>query len=172
MQKVSKQSLAMIALSILLAISIALTFTFAALTASKTATGTITFQGEASVTWTGGTADTEAGSVKFTLTNKDFDVTSTGATLNATGKAVLAGIKVTITNSATTQLNYSITMPTVSGATITSADIEGTVASGDENSGTVEKNLGDFISNITFTTAQMDAKVTFVVTASVAPANA
>ena len=45
MQKVSKQSLAMIALSILLAISIALTFTFAALSDKKTATGTITFSG-------------------------------------------------------------------------------------------------------------------------------
>ncbi len=53
MQKVSKQSLAMIALSILLAISIALTFTFAALQDRKTATGTITFSGDASVTWSG-----------------------------------------------------------------------------------------------------------------------
>ena len=43
MQKVSKQSLAMLALSILLAISIALTFTFAATNTSKTATGTISF---------------------------------------------------------------------------------------------------------------------------------
>ena len=53
MQKVSKQSLAMIALSILLAISIALTFTFAALTNEKTATGTITFAGQYSITMTG-----------------------------------------------------------------------------------------------------------------------
>ena len=45
MQKVSKQSLAMIALSILLAISIALTMTFAALSDSKQANGTITFSG-------------------------------------------------------------------------------------------------------------------------------
>ena len=45
MQKVSKQSLAMLALSILLAISIALTFTFAALADKKTATGTISFTG-------------------------------------------------------------------------------------------------------------------------------
>ena len=45
MQKVSKQSLAMLALSILLAISIALTFTFAGLYDSKTAKGTITFSG-------------------------------------------------------------------------------------------------------------------------------
>ena len=53
MQKVSKQSLAMIAHSILLAISIALTFTFAALTTKKTATGTITFTGKYSITMTG-----------------------------------------------------------------------------------------------------------------------
>ena len=44
MQKqVSKQSLAVLALSILLAISMALTATFAAFTATNTATGTITF---------------------------------------------------------------------------------------------------------------------------------
>ena len=50
MQKVSKQSLAMLALSILLAISIALTFTFASLTAQKTASGEITFQGDVAIT--------------------------------------------------------------------------------------------------------------------------
>ena len=53
MQKVSKQSLAMIALSILLAISIALTFTFAALQDSKTATGQITFSDGFTLTATG-----------------------------------------------------------------------------------------------------------------------
>ena len=52
MQKVSKQSLAMIALSILLAISIALTFTFAGLQDSKTAKGTITFTGNVSLVMT------------------------------------------------------------------------------------------------------------------------
>ena len=59
MQKVSKQSLAMLALSILLAISIALTFTFAAASASKTATGEITFTGTAALVINGfdGTAD-------------------------------------------------------------------------------------------------------------------
>ena len=53
MQKVSKQSLAMLALSILLAISIALTFTFAALNSTKTATGTITFTGEMGLIYAG-----------------------------------------------------------------------------------------------------------------------
>ena len=65
MQKVSKQSLAMIALSILLAISIALTFTFAALSASKTATGTITFSGGVGLIYEG---VTDAPNVSFTIT--------------------------------------------------------------------------------------------------------
>jgi len=52
MQKqVSKQSLAMVALSILLAISIALTFTFAAFVGTKTATGTITFSAGGTLEW-------------------------------------------------------------------------------------------------------------------------
>ncbi len=45
MQKISRKSLAVVALSVLLAISMALTFTFAALKDSETATGTITFAG-------------------------------------------------------------------------------------------------------------------------------
>ena len=49
MQKVSKQSLAMLALSILLAISIALTFTFAAVSQARTATGTINFAGSSAI---------------------------------------------------------------------------------------------------------------------------
>ena len=70
MQKVSKQSLAMIALSILLAISIALTFTFAAAQASKTATGTITFSGNVAITMGDGfTKNTET--YEFTLNEVD-----------------------------------------------------------------------------------------------------
>ncbi len=69
MQKVSKQSLAMLALSILLAISIALTFTFAALQDSKTATGTITFQGGVGLVYDGLTnAD---GAMEFSITYSD-----------------------------------------------------------------------------------------------------
>ena len=63
MQKVSKQSLAMLALSILLAISIALTFTFAALNSTKTATGTITFSGNVSVSYTAAGTESTDGSV-------------------------------------------------------------------------------------------------------------
>jgi len=58
MQKVSKQSLAMLALSILLAISIALTFTFAGLSDQKTAQGTITFSGNVALEVTGGASGT------------------------------------------------------------------------------------------------------------------
>ena len=64
MQKVSKQSLAMLALSILLAISIALTLTFAALSQQKTATGTITFDGNVALELTG----FEGGPDSFTFT--------------------------------------------------------------------------------------------------------
>ena len=65
MQKVSKQSLAMLALSILLAISIALTFTFAAAQDTKSATGTITFTGNAALTISGFAGTDEAGT--FTI---------------------------------------------------------------------------------------------------------
>ena len=90
MQKVSKQSLAMLALSILLAISIALTFTFAALTDSRKATGTITFSSGGTVAWTGNSQSDTIGvtasgnDVVFTLTEADFTISEDGktATLN------------------------------------------------------------------------------------------
>ena len=75
MQKVSKQSLAMLALSILLAISIALTLTFAALSDSKTATGTITFTGNVALMMQNGGSDfstgagTDASPYTFTIAN-------------------------------------------------------------------------------------------------------
>ena len=82
MQKVSKQSLAMIALSILLAISIALTFTFAAAQASKTATGTITFSGQAALVINGFSGTTDAGT---------FDISvGTNNTVTVAGKDAAA----------------------------------------------------------------------------------
>jgi len=107
MQKVSKQSLAMLALSILLAISIALTFTFAALTDSKKATGTITFSGGGSVTWEG-TGAADDGTYSFTLTEADFTINAAGteATLN---KTFADSEKVTFTNESGKIMYYRIT---------------------------------------------------------------
>ena len=100
MQKVSKQSLAMLALSILLAISIALTFTFAA-AAPKTATGTITFSGDTFIAWSGGTVND--GNTTITLQQSNFTLTQqSDGTVDATLKDIstaLAGVKVTCTNS-------------------------------------------------------------------------
>ena len=67
MQKVSKQSLAMLALSILLAISIALTFTFAVAQDTKTATGTITFSGQAALVINGFAGTEDAGTFSITI---------------------------------------------------------------------------------------------------------
>ena len=119
MQKVSKQSLAMLALSILLAISIALTFTFAAVTSqSKTATGTITFDGQYSVAWNaeveGIVTEVTGGNVKFTLDQATyFDLDTSGANVKATLKADkladLAAISVLFSNASGTTATYSFT---------------------------------------------------------------
>ena len=71
MQKVSKQSLAMLALSILLAISIALTFTFAAAGDSKSATGTITFDSSLAITFYDDEGESSAESATFNVTVAD-----------------------------------------------------------------------------------------------------
>ena len=113
MQKVSKQSLAMLALSILLAISIALTFTFAALNASKTATGTITFSGDASVAWTGsGLEFAGTDNVTFKLNNTHFDFTTSAgkvsAQLNEAAKTAMESIKVTFTNDSAVGMTWTL----------------------------------------------------------------
>ena len=101
MQKVSKQSLAMLALSILLAISIALTFTFAALSATKTATGTITFGN-------GFTLE----SANFSGSGNDtFTVTPTFADNGAITYALNEKTaQWTITNNGTSNLNLGVTI--------------------------------------------------------------
>ena len=82
MQKVSKQSLAMIALSILLAISIALTFTFAALSSSSKATGTVTFSGNVSVKYNG--HEDLNGKMTFTVNYKDSENVDENTVTNMT----------------------------------------------------------------------------------------
>ena len=128
MQKVSKQSLAMIALSILLAISIALTFTFAAI-AGKTdkATGTITFSGDVAIQMAGFEGTT--GAYTFTLTeNADGVALADSYKIGLAAKSVSAFVKievaaptgenvnaVTIANAATVNAAY-----TAEGNTFTS----------------------------------------------------
>ena len=126
MQKVSKQSLAMIALSILLAISIALTFTFAALTATRTATGTITLSGTVSVEWSYTGNDyvkiDDGKGASINLTDGDFDFNlrdnKTVATLKSTVYAELSKLSVKITNGASSSLVWAIK---------TAADTEGKI---------------------------------------------
>ena len=93
MQKVSKQSLAMIALSILLAISIALTFTFAALAKEKTATGTITFTGEQGIIYTGLASSAENLTFKVAY-NADGGFTLSDVNTAADDKATFTGISI------------------------------------------------------------------------------
>jgi hypothetical protein len=93
MQKqVSKQSLAIVALSILLAIAMALTATFAAFSNDKAISGTVTFSGNVITTMT--LADTYAGTGKavtaFTAGTKTSVGTMTFANVtNATEAAAL-----------------------------------------------------------------------------------
>ena len=118
MQKVSKQSLAMIALSILLAISIALTFTFAALTESKTAKGTITFSAGGSVTWADNNEKKNEtmvtitnGSLTLNLTDANFVIEADGrsATLNIATKEYLQGCVLTFDNTSNSVMKTKIT---------------------------------------------------------------
>ena len=93
MQKVSKQSLAMLALSILLAISIALTFTFAGLTAQKTASGEITFQGNVAITLGAGFSSDK---LSITTNGSGALAIPDNATIGLAAGSVAAHMKITV----------------------------------------------------------------------------
>ena len=98
MQKqVSKQSLAVLALSILLAISMALTATFAAFSGQNTATATITFtESDITVTFAGWQGE---GFNTLTLDNTDFEIVDAAAgTVKLTDAAIakINALKVTV----------------------------------------------------------------------------
>ena len=182
MQKVSKQSLAMIALSILLAISIALTVTFAATQVSKKATGSITFTGNYSIAWEGGTptdSDTSGNGMKFTLSETMFNIsansdpTKLDAALNkTTGQTTLEGLKVTFTNATAQNATYTINFAQTSSDTGTvSCELAEAVATDvtvNANS-TAEVSLYDLIESFSITGAT-GAEVTFTLTATIGPA--
>ena len=117
MQKVSKQSLAMIALSILLAISIALTFTFAALSDSRTASGTITFSGNVTVEYNGETAD---GKIVFTTNYASSENVDANSVTTDNKSFVIAGsaayAKITFTYTTQTGVKVQVRNPFDSGA--------------------------------------------------------
>ena len=175
MQKVSKQSLAMLALSILLAISIALTFTFAALTSvNKTATGKITFSGEYAVAWSGGTSNDVSGNsngMEFTLNETLFEVTASNgllaATLDAENEA-LEAYKVKFTNATATATTYSIEF---AQEATTTGTITAKLAD-DKKSGTVpanqsvEVNLKELIETFSIANAT-GAEITFTLKATI-----
>ena len=189
MQKVSKQSLAMIALSILLAISIALTFTFAFASDSKKATGTITFSGSASVAWA---ADKTLSTTKYeettegitiNLTDADFDFKVSGEKTIATIKTSVVSdefskVTVAIKNNASSSLTWKIevaqdTDKKISLTEVTDLTKTGTLDGVTENTGKEKVvKLSEIISSISV--ADVDAfgatGVSFTITASIAPA--
>ena len=174
MQKVSKQSLAMIALSILLAISIALTFTFAGLSATKTATGNITFSGDATVKWAQQGNDTTKyeisnDSITINLTEADFDFNADGtASLNETAKGEFAKVTVAINNTAASNLNYKISKTsTDTKMMVTSATFKGKI---NKSSGEVNKTLSEIVTDIKITKAEDAEGLVFVITAAIGAA--
>ena len=176
MQKVSKQSLAMLALSILLAISIALTFTFAGLADSKTATGTIQFSGEASIAWastnSGEGMDTKYvvadGAITIKLTNADFDFIGNTAKLKQDViNNEFSKVNVTITNGSTATLVYTIKMTT----TLTGGDVAfaGVTDDTEITNTSAKKTLKDLVTAITITDTTTFTNGTFEITAAIGP---
>ena len=169
MQKVSKQSLAMLALSILLAISIALTFTFAALgVQQKDVSGTITFTGGLSIavtdiTATDGVSLTGGNTLAFTAEAFEYNVDK--FVLTDAAKAALATSDITVTSTAGAGVDfyYSIAVSATSDAKAKIVNGSGVVGS-TQVTGATEKVVGleEVISDIQLTDS-VDG-VTFTIT--------
>ena len=148
MQKVSKQSLAMIALSILLAISIALTFTFAALQDSKTATGTITFSGEVGITIS------SADSV-VTVSQDGTAITISGITDSEKLNSALKDVKIAVSsNSVAAALKVTISDVTGTNAAVIS---EWTRKTSEVTSNSNKVTVAGTGASATFTTEKLAA---------------
>ena len=180
MQKVSKQSLAMIALSILLAISIALTFTFAALSDTKKATGTITFSGGGSVVWnTSSSGVLEAnganGDAKFTLTETNFTFAADGKTATLKTGVFTDEDKVTFSNESDNTMYYKVSVNitglggnATSSAVITADNAKGSIAKdGSAKVFTLSEILpnfaltGDNLGNVSTVTIEITAEFNY-----------
>ena len=174
MQKVSKQSLAMLALSILLAISIALTFTFAALAAEqKTVNGTITFQGNVAIELGEGFVSESGNTYTISLTATDTGITIPAtATIGLTSNSVNAYMKVVVTAlqgdnatsgavtmSKATEFASGWTGELVSGFTSSAKIVAGSnIALDDLIAFTVDLDKMNGVENVTFTIT-IDAQV-------------
>ena len=175
MQKqVSKQSLAVLALSILLAISMALTATFAVFSGSNTATGSIEFTAsgltvELSKTGGGNFVTITSGAASFDVTNADIEIFSDEGTekirINAAKAAEIESIVYTIDTTSDRQFKYSVTSTAASWANglITFTETEETTATAD----VTNANLGLKCNAIAAPTTDI-AKVTFTITVNAA----
>ena len=172
MQKVSKQSLAMIALSILLAISIALTFTFALANNVKTATGTITFSGDKYVSLTSTGSDAVIGSegnATITFAQNDFTLTQqSDGTVKAESKQSaldkIAQVKINFSNATGTKAQIAVTDTTDTEGNVikvtTKTPTTTEVAAG---ASVTTLTLGDYISKLEVSNVTANA-FTFTIT--------
>ena len=174
MQKISRKSLAVVALSVLLAISMALTFTFAALNAEqRTATGTITFAGGLTITLAPGEGVNGTNGITIASSGQDLTITITDAAfeystdkfvLTAAAKADLAKATVTITSATEKTFYWDAALTDTAGETST---VKAGAEIGNDKESTdgaeVSKTLADFISDIEITGA-VSTDNTFTVT--------
>ena len=157
MQKVSKQSLAMIALSILLAISIALTFTFAVAQSTKTAKGTITFSGDKYVSLTSSGTDAVIGSegnATITFAQTDFILTQQAdGTVKAESKSSaldkIKQVKINFSNATGTKAAIAVTDTTGgTGNIIKLTIVTPTTTEVAAGASVTNLTLGDYISKL------------------------
>ena len=176
MQKVSKQKLAILLLTVLLAISIGLTISFASLRTSEEVTGSITFTGGLSIAISEGTNGNgitftaQGNGLNIAFAEEAFTYDGEQAVLSEEAKTTLATAKVLIQSSADKVFYYKveITQPTTLEAQVTMSGIGQTSTAVDlqsGNAGSVNNPLTTYIQDIVITapiTEVAEFTITFI----------
>ena len=174
MQKVSKQKLAILTLTILLAISIALTISFASLRTSEEVNGSITFTGGLSIAISAGTNGNgiiftpQENGLSISFAEEAFAYNGEQAVLSEQAQATLATANVSINSSADKMFYYKveITQPSNLNAQVTMSNIGQTstpVNLQNGTAGSVSNSLSTYIEDIVIT-APLDEVAQFTIT--------
>ena len=177
MQKVSKQKLAILLLTVLLAISIALTISFASLRTNEEVNGSITFAGGLAIAISSPVAEengitftAQGNGLNIAFAEEAFTYDGEQAVLSEEAKATLGTANVLIQSSADKVFYYKveITQPTTLEAQVTMSGIGQTSTAVDlqsGNAGSVNNPLTTYIQDIVITapiTEVAEFTITFI----------
>ena len=176
MRKVSKKSVAIFSLSVLLVISILLTFTYAAITAQqKEINGTITISAGLEIVITEGTDENgitfeaDGQGINVTFGQEAFEYDGANFVLTAAARTTLEDATISINATGTTTYYYKTTFTEPESANINMV-VDTAAFTGNSTSPTTSTNLSDLITTLEVTDS-VSTENTFTITFDASYAN-